>query len=393
MKKAVLFKGKEKSLERKHPWLFSGAIQNKDKDLQEGDAVEVYSASGDFLCVGHWQNETIAVKILSFQKENIDFDFFNKRIALAVNYRKTLGLFNDKTTTILRLINAEGDNLPGLIADWYEGNVVLQFHSVGMYLMKELIVKALIDNIPQIKSIFSKSSSTLGRNKNVQAKDEFLLNPVSDEYFKAKENDCLFLIDYREGQKTGFFIDQKDNRKLLSLLSKDKKVLNCFSYPGGFSVAALQGGAALVESVDISKKACEICNENAVINSLEKNHRIVCNDVLQYLDEVPKDEYDIIILDPPAFAKHNRDLKQGLKGYRQINVKAMDKIKKGGLLFTFSCSQAVSPDDFFTMLFSCAVISGRNVRIIKRLVHNTDHPQSIFHPEGEYLKGALLYIE
>ncbi len=400
MKKVILFEGKEKSIQRKHPWLFSGAIQKKSEDLSAGDVVEIYSSRKDFLAIGCWQNETIAVKILSFEKEEINQSSFDKRITSAVEYRKALGLFSKEDNNIFRLINAEGDNLPGLIADWYDGNVVLQFHSVGMYLLKDYILNSLIHSLPQIKTIFSKSSSTLGRVHNVEAKDEFLY--ISDslaeykntpEYFVAMENGSKYLIDYQEGQKTGFFIDQAANRRLVRELSKDKKVLNCFSYTGGFSVAALSGGASEVESVDISEKACRVCIRNVEINNMTPNHRVVRQDVLDYLSTVPNEEYDIIILDPPAFAKHNRDLQKALKGYRSINLSAMQKIKHGGFLFTFSCSQVVSSQDFFTMLFSCSVLSKRKVRLVKRLTHNFDHPQNIFHSEGEYLKGALLYIE
>lgn len=401
MKKITLLAGKEKSLQRRHPWLFSGAIKKKSEPLNEGDLVEVYSSEGDFLAVGYWQNETIAVKVLSFSKQAINQGFFNERISSAIEYRRFLGLFNDEDNTIFRLINAEGDNLPGLIADWYDGNIVLQFHSVGMYLLKDYIISSLLTYLPEIKTIFSKSSSTLGRNKSVEAKDEFLYiseklkekEESQADYFIALENNSKYLIDYKEGQKTGFFIDQAANRKLVSELSKGKKVLNCFSYTGGFSVSALKGGALEVESVDISDKACRVCEKNVEINNLSERHRVVKQDVLSYLDTIPNDEYDIIILDPPAFAKHNRDLQKALKGYRSINLSAMMKIKKGGMLFTFSCSQAVSSHDFFTMLFSCAVLSKRKVRIVKRLAHNIDHPQNIFHSEGEYLKGALLYIE
>lgn len=401
MKKITLLAGKEKSLQRRHPWLFSGAIKKKSEPLNEGDLVEVYSSEGDFLAVGYWQNETIAVKVLSFSKQAINQDFFNERISSVIEYRRFLGLFNNEDNTIFRLINAEGDNLPGLIADWYDGNIVLQFHSVGMYLLKDYIISSLLTYLPEIKTIFSKSSSTLGRNKSVEAKDEFLYiseklkekEESQADYFIALENNSKYLIDYKEGQKTGFFIDQAANRKLVSELSKGKKVLNCFSYTGGFSVSALKGGALEVESVDISDKACRVCEKNVEINNLSERHRVVKQDVLSYLDTIPNDEYDIIILDPPAFAKHNRDLQKALKGYRSINLSAMMKIKKGGMLFTFSCSQAVSSQDFFTMLFSCAVLSKRKVRIVKRLAHNIDHPQNIFHSEGEYLKGALLYIE
>ena len=392
-KKIILNKNKEKSIQRKHPWLFSGAIAKKDSEIREGEIVKVYSFEGEYLATGFWQNDTIAVKILSFENENIDKHFFENRIKQAVLYRKNLGFFDDEDNTIFRLINAEGDFLSGLIADYYDGNIVLQFHSVGMYLMKEIIVEALLNALPETKTIFSKSSSTLPKKSQISAKDEFLYSQSEEPYFIAKENACKFLIDYKEGQKTGFFIDQMSNRKLVSEIAKNKKVLNCFAYTGGFSVAALKGGATFVESLDISKKAVEVCNKNVEINNFSDRHKALAVDVLDYLDKVELDVYDMIILDPPAFAKHNRDLNSALKGYRSINRKAMEKIRKGGFLFTFSCSQAVGKDDFMTMLFSCAALANRKVRIVRRLPHNFDHPQSIFHPEGEYLKGVLLYIE
>ncbi|MBQ9311842.1 MAG: class I SAM-dependent rRNA methyltransferase [Bacteroidales bacterium] len=392
-KKVILGWNRDKSLQRKHPWLFSGAIARQDENIKEGDLVSVYSIEKEYLATGYWQNDTIAVKILTFDEEPIDQKFFNRVISQAVKYRESLGLFSDEKNNIFRLINSEGDFLSGLIADYYDGNIVLQFHSVGMYLMKDFIVKALVDNVKNLKTIFSKSSSTLPKKENIETKDEFLYSTSEEDYFIAKENDCNFIIDYKEGQKTGFFIDQASNRKLLSSLSKDKKVLNCFGYTGGFSVAALKGGASFVTTLDISKKAIDICNKNIENNSYSSKHEAKVVDVLEYLDNIKKGEYDIIVLDPPAFAKHNRDLVRALKGYRTINKKAMEKIKSGGLLFTFSCSQAVKNEDFITMLFSSAALSNRKVRIVRKLPHNFDHPQSIFHPEGEYLKGVLLYVE
>ncbi len=393
MNKIILNKGKEKSLSRLHPWLFSGAIAKKDKDIQEGDVVKVYSFDNNYLATGYYQNETIAVKILSFSDEKIDQKFFDKRISCAVEYRKTMGLFGDSDNTVFRLINAEGDFLPGLIADYYDDNIVVQFHSVGMYLMREYIVNALKTNLHSIKTIFSKSSSTLPKGSEVLPKDEFLYGNSDEQTFVAKENGIKFLIDYKQGQKTGFFIDQQSNRSLVSQLSKDKTVLNCFGYTGGFSLAALKGGAKRVETLDISKRALEICEKNVEMNGYSSRHISQCEDVVKFIDSISENEYDMIILDPPAFAKHQRDLQRALKGYRTINQKAMEKIKSGGLLFTFSCSQAVSREDFSTMLFSCAALAKRKVRIVRRLPHNFDHPQSIFHPEGEYLKGFLLYIE
>ncbi|MBP3254046.1 MAG: class I SAM-dependent rRNA methyltransferase [Bacteroidales bacterium] len=392
-KRITLHLGKDKSLSRLHPWVFSGAIENKDKNIAEGDITEVYTHDGQYIATGFFQNGTIAVKILTFEREKIDFDFFDRRIRSAVNYRKTMGMFGNENNNIFRVVNAEGDFMPGFIADYYAGRLVVQFHSAGMYLMRGEIVSALRNNLKDIEFIFSKSSSTLPKSKDIEPKDEFLFGCSDQETFVAKENSIQYLIDYKQGQKTGFFVDQQSNRELLCKLSYGKKVLNCFGYTGGFSLSALKGGALSVETLDISKRALEICTENAKINAFADRHVSQCEDVVRFIDNIPKDVYDIIVLDPPAFAKHQRDLQQALKGYRTINKKAMEKIKSGGLIFTFSCSQAVSKEDFLTMLFSCAVTAKRKVRIVRRLPHNVDHPQSIFHPEGEYLKGFLLYVE
>ena len=427
-KRIILQPNKEKSLSRRHPWLFSGAIAKKDNNIKDGDIVEIFSNEGKYLATGYFQNETIAVKILTFEKQEINQDFINQKVLSAVMYRKTMGMFGNENNTIFRLINAEGDFLPGLIADFYENMIVVQFHSVGIYLMRDMIVKALAENVPDIEFIYSKSSSTLPKCQDIQAKDEFLwtksregkASAFSDEFcnqimmWVATENGCRYSIDFKQGQKTGFFIDQKSNRKLVSELSRGKTVLNCFCYTGGFSLAALKGGAVKVDSVDISKRALNICDANVDMNGFHNKtavtrfedkefaediaakpivHESKCEDVVEYIDKIPADMYDMIILDPPAFAKHQRDVNKALKGYRTINQKAMEKIKSGGLLFTFSCSQAVSREEFATMLFSCAALAKRNVRIVRRLPHNYDHPQSIFHPEGEYLKGFLLYVE
>ncbi len=389
-----LLKGKERSISRRHPWLFSGAIAKRDKDLQDGDLVRVEDCAGRFLCSGFWQSGTIAVKILSFEDRAIDYDFIFQRVRHAVEYRSGLGFFADKDTTIFRLINGEGDFMPSLIADYYKGLIVLQFHSLGMWRFSEEITRALQETLGErCKAIFNKSSSALSRQCGVGSKDEFLFGELPDDW-TAEENTLTYKVDYALGQKTGFFIDQRDNRKLLREIAKDRKVLNAFAYTGGFSLSALMGGAKEVVSLDISARAVEICEDNVKMNFPKaQNHRGEVKDVLDYMEEMPKGSYDLIVLDPPAFAKHQRNLPQALKGYRSINQKAMEKIASGGFLLTFSCSQAVSSEDFATMLFSCAAISGRNVRIIKRLAAGADHPQSIFHPEGEYLKGMLLYVE
>lgn len=394
VKQAILLDGKEKSLSRRHPWLFSGALKSVEKGVQEGDMVRVFSNKGDFLCVGLWQSGSIAIKILSFEDVEINYGFMVERVRKAVELRRLCGLFDDGDTTIFRLVNGEGDFLPSLIADYYEGLVVLQFHSVGMWRLREEIVGAFKEVLQSdCKAVFSKSSSTLPKQSGISAKDEFLFCSLPEDWF-AKENGLTYRIDYAMGQKTGFFIDQRENRRLVGEYAKGKRVLNAFAYTGGFSLSALKGMAKEVVSLDISARAVEICEKNAEMNFPQSNvHRGEVADVLDYLDTLEKGRFDLIILDPPAFAKHQRNLQQALKGYRAINQKAMEKIASGGLLFTFSCSQAVSKDDFATMLFSCAALSGRKVRIIKQLAAGCDHPQSIFHPEGGYLKGTLLYVE
>lgn len=393
-KQAILLYGKEKSLSRRHPWLFSGALKSVEKGVQEGDVVRVLSNKGDFLCVGLWQSGSIAIKILSFEDVEINYGFMVERVRKAVELRRLCGLFDDGDTTIFRLVNGEGDFLPSLIADYYEGLVVLQFHSVGMWRLKEDIVGAFKEVLQaDCKAVFSKSSSTLPKQSGISAKDEFLFGSLPEDWF-AKENGLTYRIDYAMGQKTGFFIDQRENRRLVGEYAKGKRVLNAFAYTGGFSLSALRGMAKEVVSLDISARAVEICEKNAEMNFPQNNvHSGEVADVLDYLDTLEKGRFDLIILDPPAFAKHQRNLQQAIKGYRAINQKAMEKIASRGLLFTFSCSQAVSKDDFATMLFSCAALSGRNVRIIKQLAAGCDHPQSIFHPEGSYLKGTLLYVE
>lgn len=394
VKQAILLDGKEKSLSRRHPWLFSGALKSVEKGVQEGDMVRVFSNKGDFLCVGLWQSGSIAIKILSFEDVEVNYGFMVERVRKAVELRRLCGLFDDGDTTIFRLVNGEGDFLPSLIADYYEGLVVLQFHSVGMWRLKEEIVGAFKEVLQSdCKAVFSKSSSTLPKQSGISAKDEFLFGSLPEDWF-AKENGLTYRIDYAMGQKTGFFIDQRENRRLVGEYAKGKRVLNAFAYTGGFSLSALKGMAKEVVSLDISARAVEICEKNAEMNFPQSNvHRGEVADVLGYLETLEKGRFDLIILDPPAFAKHQRNLQQALKGYRAINQKAMEKIASGGLLFTFSCSQAVSKDDFATMLFSCAALSGRKVRIIKQLAAGCDHPQSIFHPEGGYLKGTLLYVE
>ena len=379
-------------MQRRHPWIFSGAVRKCVGKPQEGDIVDVFGADGQWLAAGHYQEESIICKVLSFDTPDVDPDshpeFWRQRVEQAIAYRRRLGFFDLPSTNVFRLVHAEGDFLPGLVADYYNGVLVLQAHSVGMHRTLPLLAQIFAELLP-LKSIFDKSSATL---PNGDATDGYIWGNEPEEWEISEDGNKL-LINFYEGQKTGFFVDQRENRHLLSTLSQGRQVLNCFGYTGGFSLGALRGGASYVETVDISKKAIELCNRNVALNfGNEAPHKGVVADVLQYLDTV-SDQFDIIVLDPPAFAKSHKHLQQGLKGYRNINQKAIEKIRPGGLLLTFSCSQAVSRDDFQTMCFTAAANARRKVRIVRQLPHAMDHPVSIYHPEGEYLKGLLLYIE
>ena len=387
--------GRDKSVLRRHPWIFSGAVKRVDGSPHEGDVVDVYNADGNWVAVGHYQNETIMCKVLSFEHRNIDKAFWRARLCSAIAYRKRLGLFNASSNNVFRLIHAEGDNMPGLVADYYNGVVVCQAHSMGMYLILDELSQLLADlfaadsDLPPLKAIFDKSSATLPSGG---VEDHFIIGDAIDKW-EILENGNRIMIDFYEGQKTGFFLDQRENCLLLQQMARGCRVLNCFGYTGGFSLAALRGGASYVETVDISKKAIALCEENVLNNfGASAPHKGVVADVLQYLDSIGND-LDIIILDPPAFAKRHSNLQQGLKGYRNINRKAMAHIKNGGLLFTFSCSQAVSRNDFQTLCFTAAAEAHKQVRIVRMLPHAPDHPVSIYHPEGEYLKGLVLQVE
>ncbi len=391
--KIYLKHGKEKSLQRFHPWVFSGALASDISALAEGDIVEIYSADKQYLATGYIQHDSISVKILSFEQRNINFKFWEEKFLSAINYRKQLGFFDNKETNVFRLINGEGDFLPGLIIDWYDGVVVIQCHSQGMYRQRDVFCEILQSCLSgKIKSIYNKSAATLPRNVVADFADGFLYGKEEDVCL-ITENGNQYLINLRESQKTGFFIDQRENRKLLQEIAQNKTVLNTFGYTGGFSVSALKGGARLACTLDISKKAIEACNENIRLNFGDNaSHKAEAVDVLKYLSQM-EESYDIIVLDPPAFAKHQKDLQQGLKAYRNINQKALEKINPGGFLFTFSCSQAVSVKEFATLVFSTSAVAKRKVRIVRTLPHAQDHPVNIFHPEGEYLKGLLLYVE
>ena len=387
----TLRNGKEQSAKRLHPWIFSGAIAKMSGTPDEGDLVKVYSADGEFLAIGHYQKSSIAVRILSFNDIAVDQNFWNERIASAYNYRKQLGLVNNSETNCYRLIHGEGDNLSGLVIDYYNGTAVVQCHSVGMFKNLDSIANALQQTMgEQLTAIYNKSESTLPFKAGIENNDGLLWGEIKTE--NALEYGNSFFIDWIQGQKTGFFIDQRENRKLVEHYAKGKSVLNTFCYTGGFSVYALRGGAKKVVSVDCSARAIELTDKTVAMNFPNAEHTSVVSDTFKYLDN-NKDEFDLIILDPPAFAKHGKVLNNALQGYKRLNMKAIEQIKKGGILFTFSCSQAVSKEEFRKSVFAAAANTKRNVRILHQLTQPADHPISIYHPEGEYLKGLVLQIE
>ncbi len=387
---------KEKAILRRHPWIFSGAVKRIDGQPQEGDLVDVVDAHGQWMATGHYQDESIICKVLTFDADEAALpieELLRRRIHSAVNYRVSLGLFGAEETNVFRLVHAEGDYLPGLVADWYNGVLVMQAHSVGMHRQFPLFVQLFRELLgDRLVAVFDKSSATVPGG----CQDGYLWGIEPQEH-EITENGVKMLINFFEGQKTGFFVDQRENRALVAELARGHRVLNCFGYTGGFSLAALRGGAEYVETVDISKKAIELCNRNVELNfGSDAPHRGTVADVLQYINTITQSRtnaFDLIILDPPAFAKNHRSLQQGLKGYRSINQRAMEALPAGGLLMTFSCSQAVSRDDFQTMVFTAAMNAHRRVRIVRQLPHAIDHPVSIHHPEGEYLKGLLLQVE
>jgi len=393
MKKIIINKGKEKSLLRYHPWVFSGAIGKKDRNIQNGEIVEIYDYAGQFLATGHYHENSIAVRIFSFEQKQPDYHFWKEKFVQAANFRRSMQLLNNPDTTMFRLINGEGDGLPGLIIDIYDDNAVMQFHAYGMYLLRDTFVQILRELFPDLKSIYNKSGLTLAETEGFKPTDELLygeLRPII-----AKENGISFNIDVAGGQKTGFFIDQRESRAMVGHLSRGHRVLNMFCYSGGFSTYALRGGASHVDSVDISRKAIELTEANIALlgeDALQR-HTSYCEDVFEFLEKMPNNAYDLIVLDPPAFAKHHRVKEQGLKGYRNINRKAIEKLQPGGLLFTFSCSQAISIEDFRTITFSAAAMEHKKVRIVHQMQHAIDHPVNIYHPEGNYLKGLLLAVE
>lgn len=391
-KKIYLKKGKEESLKRFHPWVFSGAIQHQPEDVDEGEVVRVMTAGGDFIAVGHYQIGSIAVRVLSFDDVEIDDTFWYGKLQSAFAMRRSIGIVDNPSNNTYRLVHGEGDNIPGLIIDVYGPTAVMQAHSVGIHLERKRIAVQLIQVMGErVKNVYYKSETTLPFKADLGQEDGFIIGGSNDNV--AVENELKFYVDWLKGQKTGFFVDQRDNRSLLEHFSAGKRVLNMFCYTGGFSFYAMRGGATLVHSVDSSAKAIELTTKNVELNFPgDKRHEAFCEDAFKYLDKAGGD-YDLVILDPPAFAKHRGALHNALKGYTRLNMKAFEKIRSGGILFTFSCSQVVTKDNFRNAVFTAAALAHRNVRILHQLHQPADHPINIFHPEGEYLKGLVLYVE
>lgn len=392
-KKVFLKPGKEDSLRRFHPWVFSGALARVEGEPEEGEVVDVYTSKKEFIACGHYQIGSIAVRVLSFKQETIDADFWKRRLQVAKDLRVALGLIGNPKNNTYRLVHGEGDNLPGLIIDVYDHTAVMQAHSAGMH-MDRLAIADALDAVmgDVVQHIYYKSETTLPYKADLVATENGFLKGGSPENV-AMENGLLFHVDWLKGQKTGFFVDQRENRALLERYAHGRSVLNMFCYTGGFSFYAMRGGAKLVHSVDSSAKAIDLTNENVKLNFPgDDRHQAYAEDAFKYLDRMG-DQYDLIILDPPAFAKHRDALRNALRGYTKLNAKAFEKIRPGGILFTFSCSQVVSKQDFRNAVFTAAAQSERSVRILHQLTQPGDHPVNIYHPEGEYLKGLVLYVE
>lgn len=389
MKTIQIHKNKIDSILRRHPWIFSGAIQSDTTTFCDGDIVTVEDHKGRFLARGHFQHATIAVRILTFEDQEVTGEFFKERILNAVEMRKNLHLLT-KENTICRLIHGEGDSLPGLIVDFYQGVAVVQCHSIGMYHSLEFIAEGLKSAFgKELKAIYSKSTDTLPQRTEV--KDEYLFGSVELPHV-ALEHGVKLNIDWITGQKTGFFIDQRENRYLLGKYAAGKKVLNTFCYSGGFSLLALKNKATLVHSLDSSKKAIQLTEDNVSLNNFQEKHASIVADAMEYMKDLPE-EYDIIVLDPPAFAKHREKRHKAIQGYKRLNAHAIRQIKPGGLIFTFSCSQVVDKYLFTNTIIAAAIEAGRNVRIIEQLHQPADHPINVFHPEGEYLKGLVIQVD
>ena len=391
-KSIYLRKGKEESLNRFHPWIFSGAIHHMDDNIEEGEFVNIFTASNEFIAVGHYQIGSIAIRVLTFSKVEISYDFWCDRLSSALKMRQNVGIADNNVNNTYRLVHGEGDYLPGLVIDCYGETAVMQAHSVGMHVCREEICRALIKVMGErIKHVYYKSETTLPFKAELGQENGFMYGGTDNDI--AIENGLKFHVDWLRGQKTGFFVDQRENRNLLEHYAKGKSVLNMFCYTGGFSVYAMRGQAKLVHSVDSSAKAVELTNRNIALNFPDDlRHEAFCEDAFKYLDN-NDNKYDLIILDPPAFAKHRAALRNALKGYTRLNVKGLQRIKHGGILFTFSCSQVVSKEHFRNAVFTAAAQAGRKVRILHQLHQPADHPINIYHPEGEYLKGLVLYVE
>ena len=391
-KRVTLLRGKEESLGRFHPWVFSGAIARLDEGIVEGDLVSVFSSRGDLLGNGHYQIGSIAVRMLTFDDQAIDTAFYAARLTNAYRLREALGLVRDDNNAF-RLVHGEGDFLPGLIVDIYAGTAVMQAHSPGMHYARHEIAQALTQ-LPDglVRNVYYKSETTLPYMAHLDPVNDYIVGRYDTDV--AMENGLKFHVDWLKGQKTGFFVDQRENRSLLEHYADGPRVRNMFCYTGGFSFYAMRGGAALVHSVDSSAKAIKLTDDNVELNFPgDTRHKAVAEDAFKYLDNMESGAYDLIILDPPAFAKHKSALRNALMGYRKLNAKAIDKLPAGGLLFTFSCSQAVNKEQFRLAVFSAAAQCRRRVRILHQLTQPADHPINIYHPEGEYLKGLVLYVE
>lgn len=392
-----LRRGKEESLLRRHPWIFSGAIEyiRSERDhITEGEIVDVHTKNGDFIARGHYQIGSIAVRVLTFEQVEIDQAWWNERIATAYDVRRSLDLTENEQTTCYRLVHGEGDSLPGLVVDIYGSTAVVQCHSVGMYRSRKEIAEAIRTVYGErIEAIYDKSAQTVPFKAGLNAVDSYLYGSSATAQQEVLENGNRFNVNWEKGQKTGFFIDQRANRELVRHYAKGRTVLNTFCYTGGFSVYAMAGGAVEVVSVDSSERAVQLADENMRLNfGDEVRHSSKAVDAFEYLHDIG-DKFDMIILDPPAFAKHHKVLGNAMQGYKKLNARALAQIKSGGILFTFSCSQAVSKELFRTTVFSAAAIAGRRVRILHQLTQPADHPINIYHPEGEYLKGLVLYVE
>ena len=388
-----LKRGKDESLRRFHPWIFSGAIHHIEGPQEEGALARVLTAEGAYIATGHWQIGSIAVRVLTFDDEPIDAAFWQRRLQAALEVRRAIGVADNPQNSTYRLVHGEGDHLPGLVIDVYGQTAVVQAHSVGMHISRQQVAEALKAVMcDAVSHIFYKSETTLPFKADLGQENGFLLGGSPDDV--AMENGLKFHIDWLRGQKTGFFVDQRDNRSLLERYAKGRDVLNMFCYTGGFSVYAMRGGAHTVHSVDSSAKAVDLVNANIELNFPgDTRHQAFAEDAFRFLQQMEEGAYDLIILDPPAFAKHKDALHNALKGYTRLNLRAFEKIRPGGILFTFSCSQAVSKDQFRMAVFTAAAQSGRRVRILHQLHQPADHPINIYHPEGEYLKGLLLQVE